>query len=76
MAAGAMVPDFLKGTETAYPAPSVLSVGILAAFLTGLLCIRSLIRFLQSRSLMLFVVYRCVLAAAILLSILSRTLPG
>jgi len=57
----------LGGTRDAVIATGwALAVGTLVAFLTGLLCIRYFLRFLQSNTLVVFVLYRLGLAAAIL----------
>lgn len=46
---------------------SVLIVGIVFASVTGFLCIRYFLRYLESRSFLPFVIYRIVLAAIILM---------
>ena len=45
----------------------VLGVGILTAAITGFLCIKFFLRYLQSRSLKPFVIYRFLLAAVVLI---------
>jgi len=44
----------------------VLAVGVLSAAVTGFFCIRYFLRFLQTRSLLPFVVYRLILAVVVL----------
>ncbi len=45
----------------------VLALGIASAAITGFFCIRYFLRFIQTRSFMPFVIYRILLAAAVLL---------
>ena len=52
--------------------PLTLVVGIVAAFVSGILAIAVLLRYLQTRSFTVFVVYRFVLAALVLLTVLVR----
>jgi undecaprenyl-diphosphatase len=52
--------------------PLTLIVGIVAAFVSGILAITVLLRYLQTRSFTVFVVYRFVLAALVLLTVLIR----
>jgi undecaprenyl-diphosphatase len=54
------------GSGTAGPAWAVLVVGIGAASVTGFLCIRYFLRYLQTRTFVPFVIYRCALAIAVL----------
>ncbi len=54
------------GTGTSSPAWAVLVVGIAAASVTGFLCIRYFLRYLQTRTFVPFVIYRCVLAMVVL----------
>jgi len=49
-----------------------LAVGVLAAAVTGLACIHLLLRFLQRHSFVPFVIYRLVLAAAVVAAVLAR----
>jgi undecaprenyl-diphosphatase len=53
----------------AFPAHKwiVLAVGVVSAAVTGFLCIRFFLRYLQSNSFVPFVIYRFVLAAVVLL---------
>jgi undecaprenyl-diphosphatase len=52
--------------------PLTLIVGIVAAFVSGILAITVLLRYLQTRSFTVFVVYRFVLAAVVLLTVVVR----
>lgn len=52
---------------------SVLAVGVSCAAITGFLCIRYFLRYLQTRTFIPFVVYRIVLAAVILFWYLRST---
>jgi undecaprenyl-diphosphatase len=49
-----------------------LVVGMLAAFVTGIAAIGFLLRYLRTRSLTIFVVYRLVLAAVVIVFLLDR----
>ena len=49
-----------------------LIAGMVAALLSGLLAIRFLLRYLRTRSLNIFVAYRLVLAAVVLVVFLER----
>ena len=49
-----------------------LLVGMLAAFVTGIIAIGFLLRYLRTRSLTIFVVYRLVLAAVVVVLLLDR----
>jgi undecaprenyl-diphosphatase len=49
----------------------VLIVGIIAAAITGFLCIRFFLRYLQTNNLVPFVIYRIILAAIVLLMFLK-----
>lgn len=51
---------------------TVFLAGILSAGISGYLCIHFLLRFLRTRSTMLFVIYRWVLAAAVVIVALWR----
>ena len=44
-----------------------LLVGMIASFVTGVLAIRFMLRYLQTRSLTVFVVYRLVVAAVVII---------
>jgi undecaprenyl-diphosphatase len=50
----------------------VLIVGIISAAITGFLCIRYFLRYLQTNNLVAFVIYRIVLAAVVLLMYLKN----
>jgi undecaprenyl-diphosphatase len=64
MAAGLVkAPALAAGAD---PGTLALLVGLLAAFLAGLAAVWGLVRFLQRRTLRVFVVYRIVLGAAVL----------
>ena len=52
--------------------PLTLVVGIVAAFVSGILAITVLLRYLETRSFTVFVVYRFVLAAVVLVTVLVR----
>jgi len=52
---------------------TVLAAGVLCAAVTGFLCIRYFLRYLQTRTFVPFVVYRLMLAAAVLLMYLRST---
>ena len=52
--------------------PLTLVVGIVAAFVSGILAISVLLRYLQTRSFTVFVVYRFVLAAVVLVTVVVR----
>ncbi len=72
--AGAVVFEgikLVKGGEIITQA-GPLVVGILAAFVSGVIAISGLLRYLRSRSYNVFVVYRLVLAAVVLAVFLSR----
>jgi undecaprenyl-diphosphatase len=57
----------LQHPETVPPgSPGLFAVGLLAAAVSGYLSIRWLLRYLQSRSLLPFVIYRIALGAALL----------
>jgi len=57
--------DILRGAEAGFSAgPFIL--GIIVSFLSGFLCIKYFLRFLQSRTYLPFVVYRWLLAFCIL----------
>jgi undecaprenyl-diphosphatase len=61
-------PALLAGEGAAFEARwTVLVVGVTAAAVTGFLCIRFFLRYIQSNSLVPFVVYRFVLAAVVLI---------
>ena len=47
-----------------------LVVGLVAALISGLLAIHLLLRYLRTNSLMVFVVYRVVLAAIVIVAVL------
>ena len=49
-----------------------LIVGMLAAFVAGMLAIGFLLRYLRTRSLKIFVAYRLVVAAVVIVALLSR----
>ena len=49
-----------------------LVVGMLAAFVTGIIAIGFLLRYLRTRSLTIFVVYRLVLAAVVVVLLLDH----
>ena len=55
------------GSGTAGPAWAVMVVGTVAASVTGFLCIRYFLRYLQTRTLLPFVVYRWALAIVVLI---------
>jgi undecaprenyl-diphosphatase len=52
---------------TAHVQWDVLVVGVLSAAITGFLCIRFFLRYLQSKSFMPFVIYRILLAGVVLI---------
>ena len=58
--------------ETAGAEPLTLVVGVVAAFGSGILAIAVLLRYLRSNSFTIFVVYRFVLAAVVLVVYLTR----
>ena len=47
-------------------------MGVVASFVTGMLAIAFLLRYLRTRSFNIFVAYRLVLAAVILVAFLAR----
>lgn len=47
-------------------------IGMAAAGIAGYLCIAFLLRYLRTRSVMIFVIYRCVLAAIVVVAALTR----
>jgi undecaprenyl-diphosphatase len=55
------------GSGTAGPTWAVMVVGTVAASVTGFLCIRYFLRYLQTRTLLPFVVYRWALAIVVLI---------
>lgn len=55
------------GSGTAGPTWTVMVVGTVAASVTGFLCIRYFLRYLQTRTLLPFVVYRWALAIVVLI---------
>ncbi len=52
--------------------PAALVVGIIASFVSGILAIAVLLRYVRTRSFNIFVVYRFVLAAVVLAAFLAR----
>jgi undecaprenyl-diphosphatase len=52
--------------------PAALVAGVIASFVSGILAISVLLRYLRTRSFNIFVVYRLVLAAVVLLVFLAR----
>jgi undecaprenyl-diphosphatase len=52
--------------------PAALAVGVLASFVSGILAISVLLRYLRTRSFSIFVAYRLALAAVVLLVFLVR----
>ena len=69
MAVMGKIPEFLAG-DASYPIEiPILLLGILTSFITGLICIQSLLRFLQNKSMTVFLLYRSLLAVAIFFSI-------
>ena len=58
--------------EVAGAEPLTLVVGIVASFVSGILAIAVLLRYLRTRSFTIFVVYRFVLAAVVLATFLVR----
>ena len=46
---------------------AVLCIGVLSAWITGLLCIRFFLRYLQTKSFAPFVIYRFLLAGVVLI---------
>jgi undecaprenyl-diphosphatase len=52
--------------------PVTLIVGVVASFVSGILAISFLLRYLRTRSFNIFVAYRLVLAAVILVVFLAR----
>ena len=61
----------LRG-EVGGAAPLTLAVGVTASFVSGILAISVLLRYLRTRSFNVFVVYRLVLAAVVLVVFLAR----
>jgi undecaprenyl-diphosphatase len=69
------VVEILTGLETGAMAPSewgIFLVGVIASAITGYLCIRFLLRFLQHHRMDLFVYYRFALAVLIAVVALNR----
>jgi undecaprenyl-diphosphatase len=60
------------GSGTAGPAWAVMVVGTVAASVTGFLCIRYFLRYLQTRTILPFVVYRWALAIVVLIFYLQN----
>jgi undecaprenyl-diphosphatase len=58
--------------EVAGADPAVLIVGVASSFVAGILAIAVLLRYLRTRSFMVFVVYRLVLAALVVAVFLLR----
>lgn len=58
--------------EIAGATPGVLLVGVVSAFVAGILAIAVLLRYVRTQSFTIFVVYRLVLAAVVLVVFLSR----
>jgi undecaprenyl-diphosphatase len=52
--------------------PVTLIVGVVAAFVAGILAIAVLLRYVRSNSFTIFVVYRFVLAAVVLVTLVVR----
>jgi len=52
--------------------PAAMIVGVVSSFVTGILAISFLLRYLRTRSFNIFVAYRLVLAAIILVAFLAR----
>jgi undecaprenyl-diphosphatase len=61
----------LRG-EVAGADPLVLAVGVSSSFVAGILAISVLLRYLRTRSFMVFVIYRLVLAAIVVAAFLQR----
>ncbi len=62
--------DLIRGGVPASDIPPMI-VGILAAAITGYLCIHFLLAYLRRRSLMVFVVYRVILGAIVIVMTLT-----
>jgi undecaprenyl-diphosphatase len=58
--------------EVASATPGVLVVGVVASFLSGMLAIAVLLRYVRTQSFTIFVVYRLVVAAVVLAVFLAR----
>jgi undecaprenyl-diphosphatase len=71
LAAGYEVLQLVTGDAPAGVDPLALVVGIAAAFVSGILAIAVLLRFLRSRSLDVFVWYRIALAAVVIVAWLA-----
>lgn len=57
----------LSGTVFGQTPWSVIAIGVAASSITGFFCIRYFLKFIQSHSFSVFVVYRCILACIILI---------
>jgi undecaprenyl-diphosphatase len=62
----------LVSGETAGAEPVTLVVGVVASFVSGILAIAVLLRYLRSNSFTIFVVYRFVLAAIVVATFVVR----
>ena len=70
MAVMGKIPGFLAGDAKYSVEISILLLGIVTSFITGLICIQSLLRFLQNQSMTVFFFYRALMAAVIFGAIL------
>jgi len=65
------LPKLFKG-DVGGAEPATLIVGVVTSFVSGILAISLLLRYLRTRSFNIFVAYRLVLAAIIVVAFLAR----
>jgi undecaprenyl-diphosphatase len=69
LAAGAKVVVDARSAEALFGNPGVLAAGFAVSFLSGLAAVAFLVRFLRTNSLAVFILYRLVLASAIVVAL-------
>lgn len=71
---GAVVLQLIKGSTLSVIAANLgtFILGILVSFIVGLLCIKYLLKYLQKHNFKIFMIYRVVLAAVVLIYIFIR----
>ena len=71
---GACLLQFIKGEAIALIAANmvIFLVGILVAFVTGLICIKFLLQYLKKHDFKVFMIYRILLAVAVILLVTFR----
>jgi undecaprenyl-diphosphatase len=69
LAAGAKILLDARSAEGLFGNPGVLAAGFIVSFLSGLAAVAFLVRFLRANSLAVFILYRLVLASAIIVAL-------